>query len=155
MAGKSGRSINNVPKSPVKQMIFSWEGILVLLFIAVNIFCANFSEFYNLKSLLRQMPVYLAEIFLMKALPMPWRNDDPVVALDQQEGAIQDDVNFRFRRLELHGLSQRHAEAFVDHTILNGDDSGLQDVGAGRALKGQADALAIEHHRQFVLGACQ
>ena len=62
MAGKSGRSINNVPKSPVKQMIFSWEGILVLLFIAVNIFCANFSEFYNLKSLLRQMPVYLAEI---------------------------------------------------------------------------------------------
>ena len=97
----------------------------------------------------------LAEIFLMKALPMPWRNDDPVVALDQQEGAIQDDVNFRFRRLELHGLSQRHAEAFVDHTILNGDDSGLQDVGAGRAIKGQADALAIEHHRQFVLGACQ
>ncbi len=47
MAGKSGRSINNVPKSPVKQMIFSWEGILVLLFIAVNIFCANFSEFYR------------------------------------------------------------------------------------------------------------
>ena len=38
MAGKSGRSINNVPKSPVKQMIFSWEGILVLLFIAENIF---------------------------------------------------------------------------------------------------------------------
>ena len=70
MAGKSGRSINNVPKSPVKQMIFSWEGILVLLFIAVNIFCANFSEFYNLKSLLRQMPVYLAEIFLM--LPMAY-----------------------------------------------------------------------------------
>ena len=70
MAGKSGRSINNVPKSPVKQIIFSWEGILVLLFIAVNIFCANFSEFYNLKSLLRQMPVYLAEIFLM--LPMAY-----------------------------------------------------------------------------------
>ena len=42
MAGKSGRSINNVPKSPVKQMIFSLGGILVLLFIAVNIFCANF-----------------------------------------------------------------------------------------------------------------
>ena len=32
MAGKSGRSINNVPESPVKKMIFSWEGILVLLF---------------------------------------------------------------------------------------------------------------------------
>ena len=25
MAGKSGRSINNVPESPVKKMIFSWE----------------------------------------------------------------------------------------------------------------------------------
>ena len=70
MAGKSGRSINNVPESPVKKMIFSWEGILVLLFIAVNIFCAMFSEYYNLSSLLRQMPVYLAEIFLM--LPMAY-----------------------------------------------------------------------------------
>ncbi len=70
MAGKSGRSINNVPQSPVKQMIFSWEGILVLVFIAVNIFCAFFSEYYNLNSLLRQMPVYLAEVFLM--IPMAY-----------------------------------------------------------------------------------
>lgn len=51
-------------------MIFSWEGILVLLFIAVNIFCAMFSEYYNLSSLLRQMPVYLAEVFMM--LPMAY-----------------------------------------------------------------------------------
>ena len=29
MAGKSGRSINNVPENPVKHMIFSWEGIMV------------------------------------------------------------------------------------------------------------------------------
>lgn len=70
MAGKSGRSINNVPESPVKRMILSWEGILVLLFIAVNIFCAFFSEYYNLSSLLRQMPVYLAEVFLM--IPMAY-----------------------------------------------------------------------------------
>ena len=70
MAGKLGRSINNVPESPVKKMIFSWEGILVLLFIAVNIFCAMFSEYYNLSSLLRQMPVYLAEVFMM--LPMAY-----------------------------------------------------------------------------------
>ena len=70
MAGKSGRSINNVPENPVKHMIFSWEGIMVLLFVLVNIFCAWFSEFYNLKSVLRQMPVYLAEIFLM--LPMAY-----------------------------------------------------------------------------------
>ena len=70
MAGKSGRSINNVPESSVKRMVFSWEGILVLLFIAVNIFCAFFSEYYNLSSLLRQMPVYLAEVFMM--LPMAY-----------------------------------------------------------------------------------
>lgn len=70
MAGKSGRSINNVPESPLKKMIFSWEGILVLVLIAVNIFCAFFSEYYNLKSLLRQMPIYLAEVFLM--LPMAY-----------------------------------------------------------------------------------
>ncbi len=70
MAGKSGRSINNVPESPIKKMLFSWEGILVIVFILVNIFCACFSEFYNLKSLLRQMPVYLAEVFLM--LPMAY-----------------------------------------------------------------------------------
>ena len=70
MAGKSGRSIKNVTESPVKKMIFSWEGILVLLFIAVNIFCAMFSEYYNLSSLLRQMPVYLAEVFMM--LPMAY-----------------------------------------------------------------------------------
>lgn len=68
MAGKSGRSINNVPENPVKKAIFSWEGILVLLLIAINIFCAIFSEYYNASSLLRQMPVYLAEVFLM--LPM-------------------------------------------------------------------------------------
>ncbi len=70
MAGKSGRSINNVPESPIKHMIFSWEGILVILFILVNIFCASFSEFYNVKNLLRQMPVYLAEVFLM--IPMAY-----------------------------------------------------------------------------------
>ena len=30
MAGKSGRSINNVPENPMKHIIFSWEGILVI-----------------------------------------------------------------------------------------------------------------------------
>jgi rhamnose transport system permease protein len=51
-------------------MIFSWEGILVILFVLINIFCACYSEFYNLSNLLRQMPVYLAEVFLM--LPMAY-----------------------------------------------------------------------------------
>lgn len=65
MAGKSGRSISNVPVSPIKKMLFGWEGVLVLLFIAVNIFCKWFSEYYNMFNLMRQMPVYLAEVFLM------------------------------------------------------------------------------------------
>ena len=65
MAGKSGRTINNVPESSVKRMILSWEGILVLVLIGVNIFCAFFSDVYNVANLLRQMPYYLAEMFLM------------------------------------------------------------------------------------------
>ena len=68
MAGKSGRSINNVPESPIKKIVFSWEGILILVLIGVNIFCKWFSEYYNMFNLLRQMPVYLAEVFLM--MPM-------------------------------------------------------------------------------------
>jgi len=68
MAGKSGRTINNVPESPIKSLILSWEGILVLVLVAVNIFCSVFSEFYNLDSLLRQMPIYLAEVFLMLSM---------------------------------------------------------------------------------------
>ena len=65
MAGKSGRSINNIPESPIKKLILGWEGILVLLLVAVNIFCAFYSDVYNVNNLLRQMPVYLAEVFLM------------------------------------------------------------------------------------------
>lgn len=68
MAGKSGRSINNIPENPIKKALISWEGILILLLIGVNIFCSMFSEFYNISSLLRQMPVYLAEVFLMLAM---------------------------------------------------------------------------------------
>lgn len=51
-------------------MIFSWEGILLILFVLVNILCMFISEFYNLKSVLRQMPVYLAEVLLL--LPMAY-----------------------------------------------------------------------------------
>ncbi|MBR2764564.1 MAG: ABC transporter permease [Blautia sp.] len=68
MAGKSGRTISNKPESPIKKIIFSWEGILILVLIGVNIFCKWFSEYYNMFNLLRQMPVYLAEVFLM--MPM-------------------------------------------------------------------------------------
>lgn len=52
----------------MKQILFSWEGILVIVLVLVNVFCVWFSEYYNTFNLLRQMPVYLAEVFLM--LPM-------------------------------------------------------------------------------------
>ena len=64
MAGKSGRSISAEPEKLGKQ-IFSWEGILVILFLAVNIFCVFISPNYNLKNVLREMPKYLTEVFLL------------------------------------------------------------------------------------------
>lgn len=68
MAGKSGRSISATPENALKKTILSWEGMLVVLFVLVNIFCVCISDVYNLKNVLREMPKYLAEIFLM--LPM-------------------------------------------------------------------------------------
>lgn len=68
MAGKSGRSISAVPENSLKKTIFSWEGILVILFILVNIFCVSISDVYNLRNVFREMPKYLAEVFLL--LPM-------------------------------------------------------------------------------------
>ena len=68
MAGKSGRSINNVPENTLKKTILSWEGMLVILFILVNILCINISDVYNVKNVFREMPKYLCEVFIM--LPM-------------------------------------------------------------------------------------
>lgn len=70
MAGKSGRSISATPEKAWKKMIFGWEGILVLLFIAVNIFCSNISFSYELRNILREMPKYLTGVFLL--LPMAY-----------------------------------------------------------------------------------
>lgn len=68
MAGKSGRTISLEQENPWKKAVFSWEGILVVLFIAVNILCICISPNYNLKNVLREMPKYLTEVFLL--LPM-------------------------------------------------------------------------------------
>lgn len=64
MAGKSGRSISTAPEKAGKRL-FGWEGILILLFIAVNVFCVFISPNYNLKNVLREMPKYLTEVFLL------------------------------------------------------------------------------------------
>lgn len=65
MAGKSGRTIDAAPKDVWKKRILSWEGMLVILFLAINIFCRCISENYTLDNVLREMPKYLSEIFLL------------------------------------------------------------------------------------------
>lgn len=65
MAGKSGRTISAEPESMLKSTLLSWEGILVLLFIAVNLFCVFLSHNYKVNNVLREMPKYLAEVFIM------------------------------------------------------------------------------------------
>jgi len=65
MAGKSGRDISIASPKKAKDYILSWEGILVLLFIAINIFCKIISPVYNITNVFREMPKYLAEIFLL------------------------------------------------------------------------------------------
>ncbi len=70
MAGKSGRTISATPENSVKKNIFSWEGILVLIFIADLILCRGLSGNYTITNVLREMPKYLCEIFLF--LPMAY-----------------------------------------------------------------------------------
>ena len=70
MAGRSGRTISNVPDKSWKNTILSWEGMLVLVFIAINIFCMVISPNYHLHNVIREMPKYLTEMFLL--LPMAY-----------------------------------------------------------------------------------
>ncbi len=65
MAGKSGRTIAAEPQNVWKKRIFSWEGMLVILFFVIIIFCRCISPNYTLTNVLREMPKYLAEIFLL------------------------------------------------------------------------------------------
>ncbi len=70
MAGKSGRSIENVPASPWKNTIMSWEGMLIIVFVLVNFMCASMSDTYLIANIFREMPRYLAGVFLL--LPMTY-----------------------------------------------------------------------------------
>ncbi len=65
MAGKSGREISAVPQGGIKEKILSWEGALVLLFAAVLVLGASISSTFTVTNVLREMPRYLAEIFMM------------------------------------------------------------------------------------------
>lgn len=70
MAGKSGRTIAHVPEKSVKKTLMCWESMLVILFIFINIFGQGISPNYQAANVLREMPRYLAEMFLM--LPMAY-----------------------------------------------------------------------------------
>lgn len=70
MAGKSGRTIEATQQNVWKKRVFSWEGMLVILFLVINIFCKCISPYYTINNVLREMPKYLSEIFLL--LPMAY-----------------------------------------------------------------------------------
>ena len=59
------RTIDAVPHNSFTTSLMSWEGALVLLFIILNIFNTIISPSYNLANVLREMPKYLAEIFML------------------------------------------------------------------------------------------
>lgn len=65
MAGKSGRTIANVPEKSLKKTLLCWESMLVVLFVLINIICINLSSSYVLGNVLREMPRYLTEMFLL------------------------------------------------------------------------------------------
>ena len=70
MAGKSGRTIDATVHNVWKKRLLSWEGMLLVLFIVINIFCRCISPNYTITNVLREMPKYLSEIFLL--LPMAY-----------------------------------------------------------------------------------
>ena len=70
MAGKSGRTISAQAEQSWKKSLLSWEGMLVFLFFAVNLLCMIIYPSYKLTNVLREMPKYLTEVFLL--LPMAY-----------------------------------------------------------------------------------
>ncbi|MBO4869449.1 MAG: ABC transporter permease [Clostridia bacterium] len=65
MAGKSGRTISAVPVRSWKKLILSWEGALVVIFIAVLIAGRIMSPSFNLNSVMFMMPQYLSQLFIV------------------------------------------------------------------------------------------
>lgn len=65
MAGKSGRTISTEKNRYTKSFFSSWEFVLVIIFIAVSIFCRSISPNYTPVNVLREMPKYLGEMFLL------------------------------------------------------------------------------------------
>ncbi|MCP1108974.1 rhamnose transport system permease protein [Lachnospiraceae bacterium PF1-21] len=70
MAGKSGRTIAHTQNKSLLKRLMCWESMLVILFIIVNIYCSSLSSTYQINNVLREMPKYLTEVFLL--LPMAY-----------------------------------------------------------------------------------
>ena len=68
MAGKSGRTIDATPKTSIKSKVLSWESGLIVIFIAVLIFGSIVSKSFTFTNVLREMPKYLSELFMMYAM---------------------------------------------------------------------------------------
>ncbi len=68
MSGKSGRTIDATPRKGIKDYLLRWEGGLVLIFLGVLIFGSIISPNYSFNNVLREMPKYLAELFMMFAM---------------------------------------------------------------------------------------
>lgn len=64
MAGKSGRTISNVPENSLKNNILSWEGMLVVILLAVFIGFSIKVPTFNLTSILSQQK-YLDELLIL------------------------------------------------------------------------------------------
>lgn len=64
MAGKSGRNISNIPENSLKKNLLSWEGMLVIILLAVFIGFSAVVPTFNLTSILSQQK-YLDELIIL------------------------------------------------------------------------------------------
>ena len=65
MEEKSERIVSTGKKHGAKSFFSSWEFALAIIFIAVSVFCRAISPNYTPGNVLREMPKYLGEMFLL------------------------------------------------------------------------------------------
>ena len=65
MEEKSERIVSTGKKHGTKSFFSSWEFALAIIFIAVSVFCRAISPNYTPGNVLREMPKYLGEMFLL------------------------------------------------------------------------------------------
>ncbi|MBO4216438.1 MAG: ABC transporter permease [Clostridia bacterium] len=65
MAGKSGRTISATPNRSILKTVLSWEGALVVIFIAVIIAGKIMSPSFTLDGVMFMMPQHLCQVFIV------------------------------------------------------------------------------------------